>query len=163
MIDTEAVADPTVPATKPAPVHPALAHVSIGAYVTAGVCDSIGFFGIAGDDDKYLYKAATYALMIATSALFVSILTGLRDRVVHTRAGGKGRQVANIHGLIMGGVGAFAVVDITIRRLPANSNDAHASLGLYALTLAVLALVVVGGRLGGKLVYQLGAGTPARR
>jgi uncharacterized membrane protein len=141
------------------PLHPPLAHVSIGAYVTAGVCDTISITGIAGDDGRYLYKAATYALMVATTALFLAVISGFVDRAANTSPGGRGRRITNIHALIMSILGLIAIADLTLRDDVATNTPAV----VYVLTLVVVVLLVAGGRLGGMLVYQLGAGTPARR
>jgi uncharacterized membrane protein len=146
------------------PVHPPLAHVSIGAYVTAAVCDTMSIIGITGNDSRYPYQAATYALIVATAALFLSVITGLVDRAANTSPGRRGRRMANIHALIMSILGLAAIVDLILRReVPTNVSATHTPAVVYTLTLVVLALLVVGGRLGGTLVYQLGVGTPARR
>jgi uncharacterized membrane protein len=146
------------------PIHPPLAHVSIGAYVTAAACDTISITRIADADGQSLYKAATYALMIATAALFLAVASGFVDRSANTSAGGRGRKRANLHALIMSTLGLVAIIDIVFRREMANNASAmHTPPVAYALTLAVLVLLVAGGRLGGVLVYQLGTGTSLRR
>lgn len=146
------------------PLHPPLTHITIGAYVTAAVFDTISITGMAGSDGQVLYKAATYALMTATAALFLAVISGFVDRAGNTSAGGQGRRVANIHALIMSALGVIAIVELVLRRqVAANATATHTPPLAYVLTLAVLVLLIVGGRLGGKLVYQLGAGTPARR
>jgi uncharacterized membrane protein len=146
------------------PVHPPLAHVSIGAYVTAAVCDTISVTGIAGADGQSLYKAATYTLMIATAALILAVISGFVDRAANTSAGGRGRRRANIHALIMSILGLVAIIDLILRRqVASNALATHTPSVVYVLTLVVLVLLVAGGRLGGTLVYQLGAGTPLRR
>ena len=146
------------------PIHPPLAHITIGAYVTAAVCDTISITGIGGGDPQSLYKAATYALMIATVALFLAVISGFVDRAGNTSAGGRGRRIANIHALIMSALGVIAIVELVLRRqVAANASATHTPTVAYVLTLLILVLLVVGGRLGGMLVYQLGAGTPARQ
>lgn len=146
------------------PIHPPLAHVTIGAYATAAVCDTISITKFSGTDGQALYNAATYALIIATTALILAVISGFVDRAANTSAGGRGRRMANIHALTMSALGLVAIIDLILRRqVISNATATHTPSVVYALTLVVLVLLVVGGRLGGMLVYRLGAGTPAHR
>lgn len=145
------------------PFHPPLAHVAIGSYVTAAVCDTLSISGVAGSDGRALYQAATYALMIATAALIVAVITGFVDRGNNTSPGGRGRRMANLHALVMSALGVLAIVELILRRnVAANADAAQTPAVVYVLTLIVLVALIVGGRLGGMLVYRLGAGTSAR-
>lgn len=103
-------------------------------------------------------------MIIATAALLLAVISGFVDRAVNTSAGGRGRRMSNIHALTMSALGLIAIIDLILRRqVASNATAAHTPPVVYAFTLVALVLLVVGGRLGGILVYQLGAGTPARR
>lgn len=143
------------------PPHPPLAHVVIGSYATAGVCDTISVLGFAGDDGTYLNHAAMYALMVGTGTMALAIIAGLFDRVQNTRPGGYGRRIVNIHAAIMVTLGVLSIINITIRE--SSVSESHTPIGIYVLTVLGLILMVIGGRLGGIAVYRLGAGTPAKQ
>jgi uncharacterized membrane protein len=162
---TQPKADDLAPATEAAksqgiPIHPPLAHITIGAFVTAAICDTISITGIT-DDGVYFNHAALYALMVGLGAMILAAIAGFVELFQNTRPGGQGRRTGIIHAVIMLLVGLLAFIDIITRE--SHVSESHTPGGTYALTLAVLVLLVIGGRLGGILVYRLGAGTSAKK
>jgi len=156
---TDALAPTTVvDKSRGIPKHPPLAHVSIGAYVTAGVCDTISITGIT-DDGVYFNHAARYALIVGLAAMFLAAMFGLLELFQNTRPGGQGRRNAIIHALTILPIAPLSLINIVTRG--SHVSESHTPGGIYALTIAIMVLLLVGGRLGGVLVYRLGVGTPA--
>lgn len=163
MAQTAAAESTTQAGEHPIPKHPPVAHIAIGAYVTAGVCDTISVFGFAGDDGSYFNHAAWYALIVGVAAMAVAVITGLIDRVQNTRPGGQGRRMVNIHALFMLALGPLSMINIVTRAMGSSFSESHTPIGNYVLTVAILILMVIGGRIGGVVVYRLGVGTPNAR
>lgn len=143
------------------PLHAPIAHIVVGSYATAVVCDILSVIRTGGSGTQHdLYRAGTFSLMIATGTLFVAVIAGLIDRSRFTTAGTRQRSKTNIHMTIMLGVGLVAIVDIIIRR-NASDDAVRTPVGVFILTLAVGTLLFFGGMLGGRLVYKLGVATAA--
>ncbi|WP_225830460.1 DUF2231 domain-containing protein [Streptomyces sp. NK08204] len=158
---TGTVKEQSISRTHPAwsPIHPPIAHVAVGAYTTATVCDILSVAGTGGDGTAHdLFRAGTFSLMIATGALFLAVIAGFYERSRMTAPGSAARAGSNIHAAIMSVLGAVAIVDIVIRRHAAD-DAVHTPTRNLILTLVLFVLLFVGGRLGGRLVYKLGVAT----
>jgi uncharacterized membrane protein len=143
------------------PLHAPIAHIVVGAYATAVVCDLLSVAKTGSSATQHdLFRAGTFSMMVATGTLFVAVIAGLIDRSRYTTAGSVQRRKTNIHMTLMLCVGVVAIVDIVVRRH--TSDDAvRTPVGVLILTLAVGTLLFFGGMLGGRLVYRLGVATAA--
>lgn len=160
---TGTIKEQSISPTQPArsPIHPPLAHIAVGAYTTATVCDVLSVAGTGGNGTAHdLFRAGTFSLMIATGALFLAVIAGFVERSRMTAPGSAARAGANRHAAIMSVLGVVAIVDIVIRRHAA-ADAVHTPTANLILTLVLFVLLVVGGRLGGRLVYKLGVATAA--
>jgi uncharacterized membrane protein len=124
------------------------------------VFDVVSVAGHSRPWARELYRAGTFVLMVASAAVVVAIATGLVDRA---RIGdGRVRNRVNKHAVLMGLMASAAVVDLVLRRLV--HGDAQRTPGIVVATsLLALAISLVGGDLGGRLTYRLGAGVRPQR
>ncbi len=143
------------------PIHPAFVATPLGGLVAAAVFDVIS----AADGGRHawgrdLYRAATFVMMVATSVMFLAILSGLVDRAAATTKGTAVRARANRHGVVMAAVVLGSVVDLTLRR-QTYADAVHTPAAPLVVTLLTLAVAVVGGWLGGRLTYRDGVNVAA--
>jgi uncharacterized membrane protein len=143
------------------PVHPRLVHVPIGAKVAAAAFDVISAAG--GGTHPWardLFRAGAFVLMIGTGSMFAAAIAGMVDRARWTAPSSRTRRQANWHAAVMSALAVLCVVEIVLRR--GSYADAKSSPAvIVVLGLAALVLVVVGGELGGRLVYRGGVGVRA--
>jgi len=161
---TQSKADALIPTTEAEksqgmPKHPPLAHISFGAYIAAVIFDTISITGVT-DDGAYFNHAARYALIVGVATMALAVLFGVVELFQNTRPGGQGRRTAIIHALTMMPIAPLSLINIVTRG--SHVSESHTPGGTYALTIAILVLLLIGGRLGGVLVYRLGVGTPYR-
>jgi uncharacterized membrane protein len=143
------------------PLHPPLVHIAIGGVVTAAICDVVSAAGSAHPWARDWFKGGSYALMIGTAVLFVTAIAGLADRAGATQRGSARRSLVNRHALAMSLVALACVTDLVLRN-NVYSDAGSTPVGVLVLTLATLSGVIVGGELGGRLVYQHGIGVRYR-
>jgi uncharacterized membrane protein len=156
------VDDPRTVRARRSPVHPRLTDVPIGALVVAAVLDVISADGGGHSWAREAYRGATFTLMIGTAFLFLTIAAGLVDRARVTSRGSRPRHAVNIHAVVMTGVGIMSIGDLVLRRNH-YSDAPHTPGGVLALTLITVAVMLVGGALGGKLVFEGGLGVAPKR
>ncbi|MGH3799353.1 MAG: DUF2231 domain-containing protein [Pseudonocardiaceae bacterium] len=129
-----------------------------GSYIAAGLFDLLSALPAGFVPSQDLYRAATYLLIMATTALVLAAATGFRDRARWTTPGSESRRLANAHTVAMAALGALAVLDIGLRSY-AYPSATNTPLVILMITALLCAFAGVGGRLGGTLVYRLGVGT----
>jgi uncharacterized membrane protein len=139
------------------PKHPPIAHVVVGSYVAAGVFDLLSVLPVGFMPSRDVYRAATFLLILATSALVFAAASGFRDRAKWTASGSQTRRLANLHAGTTAALGLVAVFDIMLRSYVYPSAT-QAPLAVLLATALLCVLTGVGGRLGGALVFRLGVG-----
>lgn len=139
------------------PKHPPIAHVVVGSYVAAGVFDLLSALPVGFVPSRDVYRAATFLLILATSALVFAAASGFRDRAKRTASGSQTRRLANLHAVTTAALGLVAVFDIVLRSYVYPSAT-QAPLAVLLATALLCVLIGVGGRLGGVLVFRLGVG-----
>lgn len=142
----------------PRPLHPPLVHAPIGGVVVAAVCDLVSVIGGASHGWAHTwFKGGSYALIVATAALFLAAVSGFIDRARQTDPGSRERTGANKHAAVMALMVTACIVDLLLRT---NRYDSAHDTPVVVLVLTLLAagLAAVGGELGGRLVYRRGVG-----
>jgi uncharacterized membrane protein len=137
------------------PLHPPLTDIPVGAYMIVAVLDVIS---IVGQDEEWardFFRAATFVLVAGAAVSLLTALTGFWDWLRSTEAGTQVRREANAHALTMITVTVIVFVDIGLRTL-AYGGDAHSGAVVVVLSVAAALLTVVGGTIGGSLVYDYG-------
>jgi uncharacterized membrane protein len=137
------------------PFHPPLTDIPVGAYVIAAVLDVIS---IVGQDEEWardFFRAATFVLVVGASVSLLTILTGFWDWLRSTEPGTQVRREANAHAVTMITVTVLVLVNIGLRTL-VYGGDSHSGVVVVVLSVAAAALTVLGGTLGGSLVFDYG-------
>jgi uncharacterized membrane protein len=137
------------------PSHPPLTDVPVGAYILAPVFDVISSVG--GDGTRWatdFYRAATFVFIGGAVVSVLAAATGFWDWLRSTEPGTQARRTANAHMSIMITLTVLVIVDIIIRL--ANYDDPYTPVVVLVLSLIVMALVVIGGTLGGTLAFDYG-------
>jgi uncharacterized membrane protein len=138
------------------PFHPPLTDVPIGAWVLAAAFDTISV--IAGDDRPWgweFYRAATFVLVGGQIVALAAAITGALDWWRSAPKRTQARRTANAHGITMLVIAGMFSLNI-ILRLTAFDDALATPIGLWLLTLAGNALMLVGATIGGSLVYDYG-------
>ncbi len=136
------------------PLHPPLTDVTVGAYVIGPALDVIAFLFGGSEWASDLYKAGGYVLLFGAVSSLVTVLTGFADWLAMEK-GTQIRRMINAHAWTMVAMTAFVVADLLVRYLAEGYYGEPR--GLVALLgLVILALVTIGGTLGGSLTYDWG-------
>jgi uncharacterized membrane protein len=142
--------------TKPSrPLHPPFVHVAIGGVVAAAICDVVSTAASSHPWAHEWFKGGSDGVIIGTVVLLLAMVAGLADRARATQRGTVPRAKVNRHALVMTVVAVACIVDLVLR----NNIYPHAKsspAAVLVLSLVALAGVIVGGELGGRLVYRLG-------
>lgn len=125
------------------PLHPILIHLPLGGWVIAGLLDFL-----PGHADPRREHAADLTLMIGTVGSVGAIAAGWTDWA-NTR--GQARRTGLVHGLLNETAFLLSGASLLAR------HRGHRKLG-KALSGTGLGLTLVGGFLGGQLVYRHGLG-----
>jgi uncharacterized membrane protein len=135
------------------PAHPPLTDVPIGAYVIAPVLDVISFLwkGSSWADD--LHRAAGFTLLAGAVVSLATALTGFADWL-DTNKGTQIRRMANAHAWTMITMTVVVLIDLALRYLVDGFDGPSGVLAL--LGVVILGLAVIGGTLGGTMVYDFG-------
>ena len=126
------------------PLHPAVTDVPIGAWMVGVVADYVTHY-----TDRLPAAAGDIALAVGLSAALLAALTGLTD---YHETFGHERRVATAHGLTMVLVVGLDAVSLALRWWASSSAHPLA----VGLSTAGFAVVLVGGYLGGHLVFGIG-------
>jgi uncharacterized membrane protein len=152
------VARPAISLDPRRPIHPPLVHAPIGGVVIAAACDVVSSVGGASHGwAQSWFKGGSYALSVSTAMLVAAVIAGLIDRARHTIGGSRERAAVNRHALAALLLGAVCVADLVLRTTRYDSAQ-HTPAVVLALGLVAVALAMLGGELGGRLVYRRGIG-----
>jgi uncharacterized membrane protein len=137
------------------PVHPALVHFPVALWPASLLWDVVGLWG----GGAIWWQLSLWCLTLGLGVALLAIVSGFLDYAALPRdhpALGTG----NAHLLVMTGATILFLVSLLIR---AQSTAAHAAVPTLALVCSVLGtvLLVIGGWLGGTLVYRHGVGRSA--
>jgi uncharacterized membrane protein len=133
------------------PLHPPFAAVPMGTTVAAALFDVISSVA----SSRPLYRSATVVLIVGQAFVALAVITGWWDRRRLTTRGTESRQGANAHGWLMLLLGVVGLTDIAMRR--AFYVDAtHSPAACVIATVLLLVVAIVGGTLGGSLVFEHG-------
>lgn len=128
------------------PVHPMITDIPIGAFIVAFVLDIVGPFPSA---------AATWAIAIGFVSMLAAALAGYADYI---DLDGTSKRVGSLHSTAMLLAAVLYFVSLGTRLGWWGPLDVGASSALAIWTSSVgLLLVLVGGYLGGELVFNLGS------
>lgn len=126
------------------PLHPALSDVPIGAWTAMVVADYVAHFF-----PRLPTEAGDIALIVGLLVALPTALSGLTD---YSETYAHERRVATLHGLTMVSVVALMAASLGLRW--------WGGFGLHPLALGLstagYALVLIGGYLGGHLVFGIG-------
>ena len=136
------------------PLHPPLTDIPVGAYVLAATFDVISVL-TSGDLSRDLYRAGTFVLLGGGAVSLLAITAGLADLLGSTPRRTQAWRTVNAHALVMSTVTVLVVVAVTMR-LHTYPDAATTPVPVLILTLAAAALTIVGGAIGGSLVYDYG-------
>lgn len=135
------------------PLHPAIVHIPLAAFLGAAACDWLSRRGIGGNP---LVQLAYLSLLIGVAFALLAIITGLAD-FSEIKREKPAWKLGLIHGLLNLAVTAIFAWNIPLRwhtfRTAPMTLDAEWH---WAATGAVLLLI--SSYLGGRMVYQHGIG-----
>ena len=134
------------------PFHPPLTDVVVGAYTIGPVLSILGYL-IDGETGADLWRAAGIVIGMGAAVSLAAAATGLADWLTTTK-GTQMRRMANAHMAVMLTLTAIVVVALLLRFVV---NDAsEPSVLVLALDVVIIALVTIGGTIGGSLTYDFG-------
>ena len=134
------------------PFHPPLTDVVVGAYTIGPVLSLLGFL-LDGDIGRDLWRAGGWVILAGAVVSVATAATGFADWLNTTR-GTQMRRMANAHMAVMLTLTAIVVAALVLRLLV--SDAAEPSLVVLVLDVVTLALVTIGGTIGGSLTYDFG-------
>lgn len=137
------------------PFHPPLTAIPIGAYVLAAAFDSISAAGHNEAWSRDFFRAASFALIAGAALSVLTALTGYWDWLRSTEPGNQARRTVNAHAWTMVIVTLLVLAGIAVRVL-AFWDEASTPVFALALTVCAAMLTVVGGTIGGTLVFDDG-------
>lgn len=132
------------------PLHPPLTDATIGAFTAGSIAVVLAWIGLWPD---VLVGAGLAVLIIGIVLAVPTALTGFADYLDLAR-GEPARQTALLHLGIM--VTAVLVFLLAVVLLVISAADDHVPVGVGLLTVLGLAVLTVGGWIGGSLVYVHG-------
>ncbi|MEP6812372.1 MAG: DUF2231 domain-containing protein [Actinomycetota bacterium] len=132
------------------PSHPPLTDVTIGAYTFATIAAILSKAGVA---EHGFAQAWWLALVVGAVSSALTVLSGLLDWLQISR-GTPLWRTATTHALVMATATVFFVLAIVVGH--SDYTDATIGTGGLALTIIGFAILVVGGTIGGSIVYVHG-------
>ena len=137
------------------PLHPPLTDVPVGAYMLAPAFDVISYLGKDESWARDFYRAGTFTLVGGAIVGLAAALTGFWDWLKSTKKGTQARRTVNAHAWTMVTVTVLVLVDIVLRTVTYD-EIIHTPGRVMVLSLAVGALTILGGTIGGSLAYDYG-------
>jgi uncharacterized membrane protein len=135
------------------PLHPPLTDVPIGAYAIAPTLDVIAYLWKGSSWALDVHKGAGFVLLIGAVISLATALTGFVDWL-DTKKGTQIRRMANAHAWTMITMTVLVLIDLGLRYV-GNGFDGPSGV-LALLGVLILAFAIVGGTLGGTMVYDFG-------
>ncbi|MFI9810029.1 DUF2231 domain-containing protein [Streptomyces sp. NPDC052301] len=144
------------------PVHPPVAHLTFGTYLTGAVLDLASVsHAFAASTSHDLFRAGTFVFIVGNVAIVLALIAGFADRKQRTAAGSEDRAAVNKHALGGFVVWVLSVADTVVRQ-GASSSTTHTPVPVFVLTVLVAVGLLATGRMGGKLVFLRGIGPAGR-
>ena len=137
------------------PLHPPLTDIPVAAYLLVATFDLISAIGNEQEWARDLYRAASFTLVAGAAVSVLAALTGFWDWLKSTEKGTQARRTVNAHAWTMVTVTALVLVHIAVRLSLFWDEPSTPGIAL-ALSLVVAGLTVIGGGIGGSLVYDYG-------
>ncbi len=137
------------------PFHPPLTDIPVGAYMLAAVFDVVS---LVGDDRSWasdFYRAASFVLIGGAAVSLLAALTGYLDWKRSTEKGTQARRTVNAHAWTMIAVTVLVLVNILIR-VTGSWDETSTPLAIAILTVLAAVLTMIGGAIGGTLVFDYG-------
>lgn len=138
------------------PFHPPLTDVTVGAYTIGPILSLVAFLFDDSSWSTDVYKAGGYVILVGAISSLATVLTGFADWL-NTEKGTQVRRMANAHAWTMITLSVVVLVELWYRFL-AESGEYYteATTTSAILALLMLALVTIGGTIGGSLTYDWG-------
>jgi uncharacterized membrane protein len=136
--------------------HAPLTHAPLGGLLLAAIFDVVS--AIDGGTHTWareLYRTGTFVLTASAPLMALAVLSGLIDRSLATEKGSRVRSRTNLHGVVMAFVASGSALDVALRRT-VYPDVSHSPAAVVIVTMAVFAVAIVGGDLGGRLTYRAG-------
>jgi uncharacterized membrane protein len=137
------------------PFHPPLTDIPVGAYVLAAVFDVVSRVGYERAWAHDFYRAASFVLIGGAAVSVLAALTGFLDWLRTTEKGTQARRTVNAHAWTMVAVTLIVLADIIVR-VAGYWDEPYTPTLLVVLTAAAAVLTVLGGAIGGSLVFDYG-------
>ncbi len=132
------------------PLHPLIVHLPLGLWLLGTVLDVVAF---SSPSERWALEGAAWSLAIGTAVAVIAVVLGLNDWL-DIRADHPAQRAAMWHmGLTLPATLLF-IID-SIMHLAARQNG-HVSHIMLGLSIVGYLLTLVGGYLGGLLVYDNG-------
>jgi uncharacterized membrane protein len=137
------------------PLHPPLTDVPVGAYLLTAAFDLISALGNDEVWARDFYRAASFTLIAGAGVSVLAALTGLWDWLRSTEKGTQARRTANAHAATMVTVTLLVLVNVAVRVFGYWGDSSTPGIPL-TLSIAAALLTVLGGTIGGTLVFDYG-------
>jgi uncharacterized membrane protein len=135
------------------PLHPALVHIPIAAWLGAAVCDLLSIRNIGGN---VLVQLSYFAILVGTVVAVPTLITGLAD-FLEIKREKPAWKIGLTHGIL--NVIATGIFAYNLPLRWHTFRTAPAALDLeWKLSLAGAVLTLISSYLGGYIVYQHGIG-----
>ncbi|MGS1015487.1 DUF2231 domain-containing protein [Allosphingosinicella humi] len=131
------------------PLHPAMVHFPIAFWSLATVCDGLAYFGLA---ETWAHGWVLIGLGLAIG--LVAMAAGFMEL---TRLAEEAQVAAQRHMMTMG-LAWICYLGALMSRLQDGTPIAEPAMLPVALSAVGFVLLLIGGWLGGNLVYRYGAG-----
>lgn len=138
------------------PLHPPLTDITVGAYTIGPILDLVAFLFKEAAWSGDLLKAGGWVMLVGAISSLATSATGFADWL-NTSRGTQVRRMVNAHAWTMITLSAVVLIDLWYRNFAEGGEYYTEPDGVLAvLALVVLALVTIGGTLGGSLTYDWG-------
>lgn len=138
------------------PFHPPLTDVTVGAYTIAPVLDIVSYLFRDNDWAGDAHKAAAMVLVVGAASSLATVATGFADWL-NTQKGTQIRRIANAHAWTMVVMTVFVATNLYYKFVTAGSDHYGEPDLVGAIpSVIVLALVTIGGAIGGSMTYDFG-------
>jgi uncharacterized membrane protein len=137
------------------PFHPPLTDVTVGAYTIGPILLILAFFFKDSSWTADAQKAGNWVLLIGAISSVATALTGYADWL-NTQKGTQVRRMVNAHAWTMIALSVIVVAGLWYIFLGDGQDYTEPSGLTLILALVILALVTVGGTIGGSLTYDWG-------
>lgn len=138
------------------PFHPPLTDVTVGAYAIASFLDIASYAFRNSDWAADAHKAAAIVLVVGAVSSLATVATGFADWL-NTHKGTQIPRMANAHAWTMIVMTLFVLGNVCYKLIAeSGAHYGKPDLSGTILSLIVLALVTVGGTIGGSMTYDFG-------